>query len=226
MKIIALEGVDGSSKSTQSILLRDYLHYDKGFCVEHCQLPGATALGQELRRLVKSKKFPTAPLAERMIFAADAAQFFAEKIDADRVKPDYMVCDRWVTSDLLYGTAAGIEESWLANLQEACSNVRQCDLLILFKIPFEVVQERKAMMRKLHEEECRIEGKGDEFMRRVARNYNILALLIEEYQAGGKPLSEVLTKRAKKYVVVDADQDRDVIRDQIREIVTKEFISS
>lgn len=222
MKIIAGDGCDGSGKSTQTILLRDYLNIDLGKKVEHYQMPGATEIGQELRKLVKSRKFPTAVLTERLMFAADTVQFFAEKVDTERERPDFAVIDRFSPfTDLIYGVASGLNEDWLLNLQETCKIVCPCDLLIIFKCSYETILERKGAMEKGNMVADRIEARGEVFMRHVVNGYNELARLVETLPYAELP--EKWRKRAKKIAVVDANNDRVLVRDQIREIVTNEF---
>jgi dTMP kinase len=48
---LALEGVEGSGKSTQALLLRDHL-LSLGHQVVHAREPGSTPLGERVRGLV------------------------------------------------------------------------------------------------------------------------------------------------------------------------------
>lgn len=235
MKIIALDGVDGSAKSTQSALLRDWLHMDMQRKVEHYQMPGATPLGQELRRVVKSKKFNTDKIAERLIFAADTAQFLAERVYAERERPDFMVMDRWsVICDLIYGSASGCDLDWLVNLQKAAAIVRQCDLLIVIACNYETIKERKELMAKsMPAENCRIEAKGEEFMRKVCGLYNSIdtycshmnyPVPLHERNLPTKDLlNHYVRERAKVIEVIVGDQTVEEVRDEIRIVVQATF---
>lgn len=224
MNIISLEGCDGSSKSTQAVLLRDWLAHDCKKSVEHIVMPGATKLGQEIRRLVKSKDYTPSPVAERLLFAADMAQTVREKIDvggdgAGSIRPDFLVTDRWQISDFIYGPAVGVDPDWIGAIHEAAGIVRQCDLLLLFNCPVEVILERKQAMAHERGQECRIEAQGEAFLRRVAEGYRDLCQQIERNDPGKSGLPKILQDRAKQVVVIDAAQSRDDIKHQIQEAV-------
>lgn len=226
MKIIALDAVDGAGKGTQCALLRDWLSIDLQRHVEHCQMPGSTPLGQELRRVVKSKKFNTDKVAERLIFAADSAQFFAERVDTDRPRPEFMVADRFSPiCDLVYGSASGCDLDWLVNLQKAAGIVRQCDLLIILACNHDTIRERKEMMAKaLPPENCRIEAKGDDFMRRVCSMYNsIQNYPAQQIVSSAGALNELVRARAKTIEVIIGDQSVEEVRDDIRRVVRATF---
>ena len=51
MKIISFEGIEGVGKSTQIILLKDYLE-SKNFSVEVFREPGSSIVGEKIRNIL------------------------------------------------------------------------------------------------------------------------------------------------------------------------------
>ena len=71
---VCFEGGEGSGKSTQSALLRDWLQ-EQGYAVLLTFEPGDTIVGRELRRIVLSPE--TGQLSDRtetLLYAADKAE--------------------------------------------------------------------------------------------------------------------------------------------------------
>jgi len=209
-KIIAFDGVDGSGKSTTARLVHDYLSIDRGLNATLVNMPGATKLGQELRRIVKSKEFRIDPKAERLIFAADSAQFISEVVPA----ADILVCDRFsYITDLFYGHASGNDLEWLNNLQTHVVGQPIADILFLLQCPYEVSSARKAAINSARPENCRIEEKGNGFLEKVAELYNTLPPQIMSY----------LTERAKEIVFLDAAkpqaENMDIIKRNLERLI-------
>ncbi len=57
---VALEGIDGTGKSTQCRLLADWLR-GRGYTVTQCADPGGTPLGDELRSMVARRAVGDVP---------------------------------------------------------------------------------------------------------------------------------------------------------------------
>ncbi len=217
MPVIALDGCDGSGKTTQAKLLRDYLSIDLKLPTEHYIMPGATAIGQELRRIVKSKTYQTLPITERLLFAADTAQFMAEKLILDLAAGKWVVVDRWSPiTDLIYGRVNGISLDFLDGLQKAANNNVVCDLYIVFRIPYEAAAERVSGLTR---PQCRIEAKGEEFLRKICAVYDGIG----QFGANPPRLDTMVFERCKKFFVVDAMQSvakvkADIVR-AVKELV-------
>ena len=72
-KFITFEGIDGSGKSTQLLMLADVLTA-RGLDVVTTREPGGTTLGSQLREAFLETAETVAPMAELLAFAADRAQ--------------------------------------------------------------------------------------------------------------------------------------------------------
>lgn len=77
--LIAIEGIDGSGKSTlvQNLFV---LLQEKQFDLLLTKEPGDTDLGKKIREIVQTQDMPIASKAEYLLFAADRAQHFSEMI--------------------------------------------------------------------------------------------------------------------------------------------------
>ena len=73
---IALEGVDGSGKTTQAARLAEALGGETLLVRE----PGGTAAGEKIRELLKDGEVRLDPMAELLLFLAARAQLVEEVI--------------------------------------------------------------------------------------------------------------------------------------------------
>ncbi len=99
---ITLEGIDGVGKSTQALLLAEYLQ-NKGYDVVHTFEPGGTSLGQSIRKmLLDPDNQQLAPVTEILLYAADRAQHVAEVIRPALAQGKVVVCERYIDSSVAY----------------------------------------------------------------------------------------------------------------------------
>jgi dTMP kinase len=101
-KFISFEGGEGSGKSTQSRLLRDWLEAE-GYAVVLTFEPGDTEVGREMRRIVLSPE--TGELADRtevLLYAADKAEHVETVVQPALDRGAVVVTDRYVDSTLAY----------------------------------------------------------------------------------------------------------------------------
>jgi dTMP kinase len=164
-RFIALEGGEGSGKSTQAKLLAADLDALATF------EPGDTALGTAIRSLLLDPA--TAALddrAEALLMAADRAQHVAEVIRPTLEAGRHVVCDRYLASSIAYqGHGRGLDPDRIAALSEWATGGLMPDLTILLDVPEEIAEARLTADRD------RFEGAGHEFHRRVLDGYRLLA---------------------------------------------------
>ena len=99
---VCFEGGEGSGKSTQSRLLRDWLEAE-GYAVVLTFEPGDTEVGREVRRIVLSPE--TGALADRtevLLYAADKAEHVETVVQPALDRGAVVVTDRYVDSTLAY----------------------------------------------------------------------------------------------------------------------------
>jgi len=142
---ICLEGMDGSGKSTQIILLKKWFE-DCGFDVIQVFEPTDSSVGELIREMLKSpnatdKKFQQT-LA--LLFAADRMMLM-EKIKDAELLDKIVISDRCFYSSLVYQE----EEEWVYQINKF---VKEPDIVILLDL-----EPEKALRRcdgKDHFENC------------------------------------------------------------------------
>lgn len=191
---IALEGPDGSGKSTITKLLADYF---KSKNIDHIitREPGGTIIGEDIRDLIlDTKNTEMAPETEALLYAASRGQHVHEKIAPALKEGKIVLCDRFVLSSLAYqgvGRGLGIEKVKAIN-DFAIKDVYP-DLILFFHIDPEVTLRRKT--KKLGGD--RLEKEGNDFHNKVYDGY---MKLIEMYPRNvrkidaTKPVEEVLNQ--------------------------------
>lgn len=188
-RFIALEGVDGSGKSTQARMLAEALTA-RGVPVVLTREPGGTPLGEGLRGLLLDGAVTRiGPVAEAYLFAAARAALVEEVVRPALERGAWVVTDRFVDSSLAYQGAAGglgLDAVWDLNRRA----VGDClpDLAVVIDVPVDVAAERRCAGPD------RIEAQGPGFQERVADGYRALAARFPERVAmvpGLGPADEV-----------------------------------
>lgn len=99
---ITIEGSDGSGKSTQIALLKEYLE-GKGFVVLTTREPGGTNIGEKIREIILDKNnIEMDSMTEALLYAASRAQHVAEKIVPALERGEIVICDRFIDSSIAY----------------------------------------------------------------------------------------------------------------------------
>jgi dTMP kinase len=163
---ITFEGGEGCGKSTQSRLLLNKLH-QQNIAVVLTHEPGGTALGDEVRRVLKRKQgIPISPQAELFLFVASRAQLVAELIRPALKEGKVVICDRFVHSTLVYqGYGRGLDLTILEMVNNMATENLKPDLAILLNISPEQGLTRKRSLRD------RFELEDLSFHRRVREGY-------------------------------------------------------
>jgi dTMP kinase len=166
-RFVVFEGGEGSGKSTQARLLAE--RWGAVLTFE----PGGTDVGQRLREILLSPETGDLdPRAEALLMAADRAHHVATTIRPALLRGRDVVCDRFVGSSLAYqgyGRDLGIDA--VQALSTFATDGLVPDLVVLLVVPPEEAGTRLAAAGKPD----RLEAAGDEFHRRVADAYLMLA---------------------------------------------------
>jgi dTMP kinase len=165
---VALEGGEGSGKSTQAALLAAAV--DAVLTRE----PGGTAVGSRLRELLLDPA--TGPLAARteaLLMAADRAQHVADVVVPALAAGRHVVSDRSAWSFLAYqgyGRGLGVADLW--RISDWAADGRWPDLAILVDVPGE---ESTARLARTGKSPDRMESEGGAFHHRVRLGFTALA---------------------------------------------------
>lgn len=166
-RLIALEGIDGSGKSTQARALAAALGIQLTF------EPGATPLGARLRELLLG---PGAPIpsarAEALLMGADRAEHVANVVEPALDAGAWVVSDRYAASTLAYqGAGRGLDVAELAVLVGWATGGVVADLSVLVDVPVETAAARLAAAERLGPGADRMERLGPEFAARVRAGF-------------------------------------------------------
>lgn len=163
---LALEGPDGSGKTTQAARLVAWLR-GAGLEVVACRDPGGTPLGDRLRSILLDRDGVTiGPQAEMLLYMASRAQLIEEVVRPNLNAGRIVVSDRYMLSNVVYQGYAGglsVEEVW--RVGHAATGGILPDLTLLIDVPPEVAHARIGSPRD------RLEDRSDAFRRLVREGY-------------------------------------------------------
>ena len=193
---ISFEGGEGSGKSTQTQLLKEYLE-SIGKEVLLTREPGGTPLGKRLREILLDPQTGSiSPRAEALLYAADRANHVYSLIQPALASGQVVITDRYLDSSVAYqGAGRILQPSEVARISRWATENLAPTLTIVMDIPAELGLSR---LRSLD----RLEAEPLAFHERIRQEFlNI---------AGSDP---------ERYFVVDATQDKASIHEQIIERV-------
>jgi dTMP kinase len=170
---VTFEGVDGSGKSTQAELLRDWLQQE-GREVVATREPGGTPLGERVRELLLDGDV-MAPWSEASLFTAARAELVDQVIGPALADGADVISDRFLDSSLAYqGIARGLGvERVLAFNIEAIRGILP-DVTFLLLVDVDEASKRSPAARD------RIEREGEAFLSLVDNGYRQLAGLFPQ----------------------------------------------
>ena len=164
-RLIAVEGVDASGKSTQARILAESLGAVFTFQF------GATGAGAVIRGLLLDPANDALDdRTEALLIIADKAQHVAEIVAPALRAGQDVVTDRFTASTLAYqGYGRGLDLQQLRTMMHFATGGLEPDLNLLLEIPSELASQR------LGSSVDRFEGEGREFLERVQAGYLAMA---------------------------------------------------
>lgn len=197
---VTFEGPDGSGKTTQVNLLKEYFN-SLGYDVLITREPGGTPISEKIRDLILDpENKEMGAVCEALLYAASRAQHVYEVINPALSSGKMVICDRFVDSSMVYqGYGRGLGEEMVGTINGYAIQDSRPDVTFLITIPPEVGIMRKNMDGKLD----RLELEDIQFHKRVYEGYNRLK---------GK---------YERIVHIDGTMDINKIQDIIREHINK-----
>ena len=198
---ITFEGVEGSGKTTQAELLRDFL-LGKGYRVTLTREPGWGALGRLIRRmLLEEKDLDLDPMAELCLFCADRAQHVRDLIKPKLKEGEIVICDRFADSTVVYqGYGRRLDLDLVKRLAKASALDLQPRLTLLFNLPVRLGLSRL----EKREGKTKMDLEPLEFHERIRQGYMYIA-----------------QKEPDRVKVVNAARDINEIQEEIKGIVVE-----
>ena len=199
-KFIVLDGPDGCGKSTQSVLLAQWLTKN-GVEVVTFRDPGATVISEEIRQILLNPDHAAMNTrTEMLLYMASRAQLWAEKMVPALQANMCVILDRWLSSTCAYqGYAGGFGMEKVIELAEG--SLERCwpDLTVILDV------DLKTASARLNANLDRMEQKEDAYHQRVREGFLELA------------------KTRKDFVVVDAAGDIETVQKRVLEIIERVF---
>jgi dTMP kinase len=202
---VTFEGPDGSGKTTQVNLLKEYFN-SLGYDVLITREPGGTPISEKIREVILDpENKEMGATCEALLYAAARAQHMYETIIPALDMGKMVICDRFVDSSIVYqGYARGLGEEMVETINGYAIQGRTPDRTFLITIPPEIGIQRKNTDGELD----RLEQEDIQFHKKVYEGYNRLK---------GK---------YDRILHIDGTQDinkiQDIIREDINRIIKKE----
>ena len=191
---VCFEGGEGAGKSTQSLLLREWL-VERGHTVLLTFEPGDTEVGKELRRIVLDPA--TGELSSRteaLLYAADKAEHVDHVVLPALARGEVVITDRYVDSTLAYqGAGRTLDVAEVESVARWATGDLRPHLTVVLDLAPEAGFDRFTGRD-------RIEGQSLEFHQRVRQGFLDLAAADPGH-----------------YVVLDARAPVDAIANAIQE---------
>ena len=194
---ITFEGPEGSGKTTQIELLRDYLE-KRGYSVLATREPGGTSIGNQVRAiLLDPRNTEMLPASEALLFSAARAQIVNQVIQPHLAQGDIVLCDRYADSTLAYqGYGHGLDLEMLHTITAFATGGLKPDLTVYLDIDVEEGLRRKLTAHEAGQAEWnRLDQQEIAFHRRVREGYLQMA-----------------TREPDRWLVVDATQSLEAIQ--------------
>lgn len=166
--VIALEGQDGTGKSTVIDAITGYFD-EMGLDYINAREPGSTDIGEKIRDILADKANKDMDYhTEALLFAASRSELYDKVIKPNVAKGTSVILDRFLLSSLAYqGVVRGLGVDDVMKINDFFLDGFRPDLTILMDLDAKESYER---LKKLGELD-RIESLGEDFQERVHLAY-------------------------------------------------------
>ncbi len=140
---LSLDGIDGTGKSTQCLLLAEWLR-GQGREVVTAVDPGGTPLGKELREILLTHRRELTRACEALLFMASRAQLVAEVIRPALEAGKMVISDRFLLANVVYqGHAGGLDVDLLWQAGNLSTGGLEPDRIFVLDLPLEIALARR-----------------------------------------------------------------------------------
>ncbi|WXG43317.1 MAG: dTMP kinase [Promethearchaeati archaeon SRVP18_Atabeyarchaeia-1] len=137
--LVALEGIDGAGKTTQSKRLRDRLD-ELGFLSSFFHEPTDGEWGKKIRNLAKKGRDKIKPMEELDFFLRDRIEDVRDNIKPALEKKSVVVMDRYYFSNVAYQGALGLDPDYVERVNRDIAP--EADITLILDISPEVALRR------------------------------------------------------------------------------------
>ena len=193
-----MEGPDGSGKTTQINLLKEYLS-KAGYECLITREPGGTVIGEEVRQLILNPEYrEMSPVTEMLLYAASRAQLVHEVIGPALEEGKVVISDRFVDSSIVYqGIARKLGISTVSAVNAPGIGIYRPDGIFFIDLSEDEGLRRKKEQKKLD----RMEQESIEFHHMVSEGYRkVLADRAEVIKIDGNKEIDIIQKKIRNHV--------------------------
>ena len=195
---IVMEGPDGSGKTTQINLLKEYLE-EAGYECLITREPGGTVIGEEVRQLILNPEHKEmSPVTEMLLYAASRAQLVHEVIGPALEEGKIVISDRFVDSSIVYqGIARKLGISTVSAVNAPGIGIYRPDGIFFIDLSEAEGLRRKKEQKNLH----RMEQEGIDFHHMVSEGYRkVLSGRPEVMKIDGGRSIDTIQKKIRNHV--------------------------
>ena len=195
---IVMEGPDGSGKTTQINLLKEYLE-EAGYECLITREPGGTVIGEEVRQLILNPEHKEmSPVTEMLLYAASRAQLVHEVIGPALEEGKIVISDRFVDSSIVYqGIARKLGISTVSAVNAPGIGIYRPDGIFFIDL-----SEAEGLRRKKEQKNLdRMEQEGIGFHHMVSEGYRkVLSGRPEVMKIEGGRSIDTIQKKIRNHV--------------------------
>ena len=195
---IVMEGPDGSGKTTQINLLKEYLEEASYECLITRE-PGGTVIGEEVRQLILNPEHKEmSPVTEMLLYAASRAQLVHEVIGPALEEGKIVISDRFVDSSIVYqGIARKLGISTVSSVNAPGIGIYRPDGIFFIDL-----SEAEGLRRKKEQKNLdRMEQEGIDFHHMVSEGYRkVLSGRPEVMKIDGGRSIDTIQKKIRNHV--------------------------
>ena len=195
---IVMEGPDGSGKTTQINLLKEYLE-EAGYECLITREPGGTVIGEEIRQLILNPEHKEmSPVTEMLLYAASRAQLVHEVIGPALEEGKIVISDRFVDSSIVYqGIARKLGISTVSAVNAPGIGIYRPDGIFFIDLSEAEGLRRKKAQKNLD----RMEQEGIDFHHMVSEGYRkVLSGRPEVMKIDGGRSIDTIQKKIRNHV--------------------------
>lgn len=195
---IVMEGPDGSGKTTQINLLKEYLE-EAGYECLITREPGGTVIGEKVRQLILNPEHKEmSPVTEMLLYAASRAQLVHEVIGPALEEGKIVISDRFVDSSIVYqGIARNLGISTVSAVNAPGIGIYRPDGIFFIDL-----SEAEGLRRKKEQKNLdRMEQEGIDFHHMVSEGYRkVLSGRPEVMKIDGGRSIDTIQKKIRNHV--------------------------
>jgi len=174
-RLICLEGIEGTGKTTQMRWIANYLRSLEQSVVTTRE-PGGTVYAEGIRQLILQPPPKAEPLtkeAELLLLFAARAQHITQVIRPALQAGHWVICDRFTEASYAYqGGGRGVSKAFIEYLEQNIYQDISINHVLLFDMPIDqALQQMKQRNKVKNQASDRIELETEAFFKRVREAY-------------------------------------------------------